>query len=401
MTEFNIGWIDFSKEQRNKVLSVINLLSEPEAIDELGIGVIRDGFSDIFFPGTSTIQTRAKYFLIVPYLLNELEHSKGITAAKMIHMLHEQELDLIDVLKQSGETGVIGENAGRKLKRKPSDIYWNGLKIFGIFKGGNISLNDYIRLSFLLKNKKQTIKSLGSTNTKDDDYDSDDLDPATGEYNDGFWNLPVQNSSWRQGLNIKLNRDEAEFLKKQIISSCPGSILGFALDKDYRDIIELSNFDEMEGMINILPESLKEDCMFARAFADFAYGIQIRYNMILSKGQSDEINLAWEKWYENITQYSNLELGEILLERLKIRNSNLIRFLFECRDSMKTGDIDKLDQLIIMRERRLKGDTRSKLYNAYEFNYKGWVGLGKLQYRFRNGRILLKDIFDGLGDQNA
>lgn len=63
MYGLQLGWVDFSKEQRNKVLSVINLLSEPEAVDELGIGIIRDGFANMFFPGTSTIQTRAKYFL--------------------------------------------------------------------------------------------------------------------------------------------------------------------------------------------------------------------------------------------------------------------------------------------------------------------------------------------------
>ena len=80
----NIGWIDFSREQRNKVLSVIHLLSEPEAVDELGIGIIRDSFSDIFFPGTSTIQTRAKYFLLTPYLLSELGRTKGMTPDKMI-----------------------------------------------------------------------------------------------------------------------------------------------------------------------------------------------------------------------------------------------------------------------------------------------------------------------------
>jgi hypothetical protein len=130
----NIGWIDFSKEQRNKVMSVINLLSEPEAVDELGVGIIRDAFSDIFFPGTSTIQTRAKYFLITPYLLAELEREKGMTPDKMINRLHEQELDFIDILKQSGENGIIGETAGRKLKRKPSDIYWNGIRTFGILQ---------------------------------------------------------------------------------------------------------------------------------------------------------------------------------------------------------------------------------------------------------------------------
>ena len=37
-----LGWIDFSKEEREKVLDVINLLSEDGAVDELGIGIIRD-----------------------------------------------------------------------------------------------------------------------------------------------------------------------------------------------------------------------------------------------------------------------------------------------------------------------------------------------------------------------
>ena len=70
-----LGWIDFSKSERNKVLSVLELLSERDTLDELGITPIRDGFANIFFPGTSTIQTRAKYFLIVPYALKDLELS--------------------------------------------------------------------------------------------------------------------------------------------------------------------------------------------------------------------------------------------------------------------------------------------------------------------------------------
>ena len=65
-----LGWIDFSKTERNKVLSVLDLLSEAGTLDELGIAPVRDGFANLFFPGTSTIQTRAKYFMIVPYEQN-------------------------------------------------------------------------------------------------------------------------------------------------------------------------------------------------------------------------------------------------------------------------------------------------------------------------------------------
>ena len=70
-----LGWIDFSKNERSKVLSVLDLLSESGTLDELGIAPVRDGFANLFFPGTSTIQTRAKYFLIVPYALKDLEYS--------------------------------------------------------------------------------------------------------------------------------------------------------------------------------------------------------------------------------------------------------------------------------------------------------------------------------------
>ena len=35
-----LGWIDFSKEDRQKSLDVINLLSEQWMVDELGMGSI-------------------------------------------------------------------------------------------------------------------------------------------------------------------------------------------------------------------------------------------------------------------------------------------------------------------------------------------------------------------------
>ena len=69
----SIGWVDFSSEHREKVKSVIDLLSTPGVIDELGIGVIRDSFSDSLFPGVSTIQTRAKYFLTIPRIFKDYE----------------------------------------------------------------------------------------------------------------------------------------------------------------------------------------------------------------------------------------------------------------------------------------------------------------------------------------
>lgn len=397
----NIGWIDFSKEQRNKVLSVINLLSEPGAVDELGVGTIRDSFSNIFFPGTSTIQTRAKYFLLTSYLLSELEREKGMTPDKLINRLHEQELNFIDILKQSGQNGIIGETAGIHLKRKPSDIYWSGIRAFGMFTGGQMSLHDYARVVCLVKDNKQTMKTLGSMGIKDDEKDADDMDAVKGELIGGFWKIPIVPENWKDNLSIDLTKQEAVYLRKQIITSVPDTLIGYVLDKSYSDILLFNNFDDLEGMLNVLPDQMKSDYIMAKEFADFIYGVFIRYNMILSKGKDDEVKAEWELWNLGRERYANINLHNILYVRLKINNNRLMKFLADCKDVMKVNDINKLDELIIQRERRLKGDKRAKLHNASEHVYKEWVGMGKLQYRLRNAQNIIKDIFEGLGNEYA
>ena len=43
-----LGWIDFSKNERDDILNTLDSLSEKGTLDELGIAPIRDGFSDLF-----------------------------------------------------------------------------------------------------------------------------------------------------------------------------------------------------------------------------------------------------------------------------------------------------------------------------------------------------------------
>jgi hypothetical protein len=127
----NIGWVDFSKSDRDMVLSVLRQLTEPGAVDEIGIGTIRDGFSDIFFPGTSTIQTRAKYLFVVPYICMELERRGRLAPRDFINALEKNELDLINTLAVNGAEGVIGQRSRQTLRRKPSSIYWSALRTYG------------------------------------------------------------------------------------------------------------------------------------------------------------------------------------------------------------------------------------------------------------------------------
>src|SRR5689334_23093419 len=116
----SFSWLDYSEEQRKQILDVIAQFREQNTRDELGLGTVRDVFADMLFPGTSTIQTRARYFLIVPWIYRSLEAKRtpsGTIGAKA----RKAELALIEKIQQSEDSdGNIGRVAKLGLKRIPS-----------------------------------------------------------------------------------------------------------------------------------------------------------------------------------------------------------------------------------------------------------------------------------------
>lgn len=390
-----IGWVDFSKEQRGKVLSVLKLLSEPGALDELGIGIIRDGFADILFPGTSTIQTRAKYLFVVPYIMLEVEKHKGIKPHEFLSLLDQKEVDLIDILDKDGAEGVIGVEAREKLKRKPSSIYWNALKTYGIFANQGLTLSEYAKAFCAARDNKQKIRNAGNNNRNSEEA-SDDADGVDGIYN--FWRIPVPTQNWREGLTIDLSQEEAAFLKQKIITmpNTKDSLMALVLRENRSDFCEYASFNDLNTLIPAMPEMMKDDYIMARDFAKFIYGAQIRYNVIFTKGQDEEVLEAWASWKNDTPQ---IEL-ERMFARLDVRNLNLRHFLKAYQNTL--SDEGELDKLIIAREKQLKGASRSKLINENMYQYDGkLINMGKLYYRFYNTQRIIRDIFEGLGEQDA
>lgn len=37
---FQMGWVDYSSEERNKIINIIRLLGDQESLDELGIDIL-------------------------------------------------------------------------------------------------------------------------------------------------------------------------------------------------------------------------------------------------------------------------------------------------------------------------------------------------------------------------
>ena len=394
-----IGWIDYGSRDRNKILSVLSLLSTPEAVDELGIGVVRDGFADILFPGISTIQTRAKYFLLVPYIMMELERENILSPKSFLDRLSKEEIALISLLKKDNAKGVFGGRAGERLQRKPSSIYWNGFYTFGIFQNyARLSLNGYVRAVCALKKEKKLLSATGHID-KSEQTDDANMYCSAG----GFWRVPPPPENWRENVTMELTVEEASFLRERIIKSehSKDSLLAYILRNKIYEVKDYYDISIIEKKIK-LPQTIHKDYKMALDFAEFIYGANIRYNVILSGCKNDLANEEWGIWYRSVTNgfIQNYDIYEAV-NRLSIRGYNrarLLPFIGKWKEAVLTGDAAVMDELIIAREIELKGKERAKL-SSENFSWREgvWLGGGKLQYRFPNSRRLIEDIFNGLG----
>ncbi len=121
-----IGWVNFGRQEAEAVQALIGALTDSNARDELGLGTIRDGFSDLLFPGTSTVQTRLRYFVLLPGLFQKVV-AKGGDAATALREVETQLIEDFLAKPDLDLKGLIGSEAKGALKRMPSAVYWSGL----------------------------------------------------------------------------------------------------------------------------------------------------------------------------------------------------------------------------------------------------------------------------------
>lgn len=388
-----IGWIDFSKSDRDKVKSVLDLFSEPGVLDELGIALIRDGFSNLFFPGTTTIQTKAKYFLMIPYIFRDLESMSTTDPEKLKTELNALEKHCASILKKNYVgTGLIGGdsiNQPQWVKRPPSSIYWAGLRTYGIFKH-NISINEYIKEICYRNYKKRNLSKSGNYNDgfgEGQDVKGDGDIPSLD-----FWNIKTYDKEWQEKLKMDLTKEEGEFLKEQISDSCPESLFAFILKNNCTGFLDCNSFSDMEPLV---PPNFKTNFCLAKKFSEFNKVLEIVYDSIILDNKNEEIKKRFveeELYLEDITEI-NLEDIFSLFDK---RNVRLECFLIESKKLMKYERLDELKDLIKKREISLKGENRSKTCHPEE--YKDYVSrVDDLKYRFDIAKNIAEDIFKSQG----
>ena len=272
--ESSLGWLDLDSAASERVGELLRALDEPGTLDVLGLGTVRDAFSGMLNPGTSTIQTRLRYFLFVPWICAGLE-AQRVPAAEFPRRLRDDEARLIDCLRHLGRNqGVIGYTAGRNLQRMPSDAYWGGLWTWGLR-----------RLDYSISEYGQRAAALGKHRP-----DRDDDGNATTRAVSMWAELPHAPEDFlHEEITFDLGPGEAEVLVDHIRRSHEGTLLAWlcatpeaAAGVDY----------PWKLPTHTMPGPLVEILRHAHNFSELTVGPQYVYNMLLARQARSE--LQWD-----------------------------------------------------------------------------------------------------------
>lgn len=61
-----VGWLDLGEADQRRAREYLSQFNADNTLDELGFGILRDAFADVFFPATNTIMTRTRYWCLSP-----------------------------------------------------------------------------------------------------------------------------------------------------------------------------------------------------------------------------------------------------------------------------------------------------------------------------------------------
>lgn len=386
----SLAWIDFDEAERQRAQRIMAFLQERESRDELGLGAIRDSIADHLFPGTSTIQTRLRYMLFIPWLYRALEN-REVPETQLRAEARDLEIRLTDALKAGGESnGIIGRDAGPRLQRLPSSVYWAGLGAWGIrvFPGSIDSL------FVALRGRR---RSRGT---------SDGEDVLAGTQVPAIWipGLPQMPDDLLERAVFRLTTDEAQFLVDRLVATQPTALLtmlareGIDADCDYI---------WAHPHLSAFPAAARRLVQHGEVFSHVMHGAALLYNLALSElrerddwiddyrerlqAWSDELDLgAVRAW--SLDDFWNVVEHPAHAIRLAAK-----RFVTEWRELILGGTEQVIlapaaRQLVEERERRLKTSQSRFANHAVRDRWTGASGVDRLSFRWGQAKSHLRDL---------
>lgn len=403
-----LGFINFSQEELARKNKVLQMVREQTAIDELGFGRIRDAFANMMFRGMSTLQRRAKYFVVMPALFQQAtrKHYSNIRDVKAQVTRWEVRLTEMLINGSNGDetklTGITGRSmleVARKdhtkfVKYDPTYIYMSGLRTFGMVKSeGNIYQLILDRSKQLAQEKpKYKASEEGEISDSEDRSGKAQLFACADHYDfdNGY------------SLSLDLTKREAEFLKGHITTSFASrdTLLAFILNND---IEVLPNYDDLADIWRtpLLLKGGEEGKLFwfqykmGRRFSHYAYVTELRYNHIMERfnEQEEAANELESKIHkviaDNPEDFTPEALDELIdFVRAKVSEQTVITFTKKAGQMIINKQWTELDDLIIKREKAVK-PGRAKLLNPKK---KGEIRVEPTMLSFRWNEIVYRVI---------
>lgn len=376
---------------------IIRLFSDRDSRDELGLGQIRDAISDGLFPGTSTLLTRARYLLFVPWCLQ-----KAAQRPDPVKEADRYERLLIGAIKDTSDTaGLLGMRAGAALRNLPSGVYWSMLRHYGILSDPDMSREDAVRLPQLAR----SIDDLDGENHAKLHVWSSSLPPAP----EGF---PTDAPG-----GFSLSRVEAEWLRDRILDGAPDTLMSHLLVAPPARDSPAPWRDESALLVGGEPRTLLDH---AKAFSAVMQGAQLLYNLLIAEeyetagldkvadpvaGYRERI----EKWSAALPAHVDLATWDLaaLLRSVEIERGAPVhpssrRFvedwvaLLRASDPSGLADDDVARAFLVRRERQHKGAQARIGNRARLAGWGGESGAGAMTYRWATVRGILTDIHEGL-----
>ena len=246
-----------------------------------------------------------------------------------------------------------------------------------------------------IKKQKTNLTKLGNRNDSSEENECDDKN-AGNIFKMQFWKMPLYDKLWRDDIQMQLTKEEGEFLREQIIFSCPDSMLAYILKNNITEVLYLEKFSQLETIIHIFPEDIQEKYNLALSFSKFIYVAQTLYNIMVSDGQNKEANEAFEELKEVMAELANIDV-DLIFARLYIYKTDLKNFIKKLQECMFNNDVEEMKKVIKAREIMLKGQSRAKTAHPGEIMPIQWIGGKGLDYRFFNAKRILRDIFESEG----
>ncbi|WP_296246390.1 DUF6361 family protein [uncultured Stenotrophomonas sp.] len=390
----SLKWLDYDATAYDRSTRMLALLKEPETRDELGIGRIRDALSDQLFPGTSVIQTRLRYMLLLPRMFIDLENSR-VAAKDFASRARVEELTLNKRLKL--QDGAFGKDSGDALKRLASSVYWAGLRSWGILLRTGSQRDYYAAIDQIRDDRRQKLR-----------------------YEDGLEDLDSPAPTWHADIptllastaldegSFALTRKEATFIREQWKLHHPTTLLTW-LAQDEARLIECKDagLPWFHPQLPHAPAPLQALVAHARRFSDLAHGAALLYNLALAEASGNternaEYGAALKRWSNNLPTlkldtWDMPAFWEQVQQGGKPVHTPLRRFVNEWLTLVNAGkaDSDRARELIKYREADMKGNlSRFRPENLPRWN--GASGVGRLNYRWSITQSHLADLLRGL-----